>query len=98
MGAMNTHVLRAGLRLRITPRHLAIAVIVIALAVFFRVFDWNWFRHPIERRVQAATGRVIRKNSSTPDNAASKPAREHAASETPPKPDAKKGASPRTPE
>ena len=33
-----------------------LAAIVIG---FFLVFDWNWLKGPIERRVAAATGRVL---------------------------------------
>ena len=54
---MTTAALRKGRTFGIAPRYGVLVVIVIALIVFLWVFDWNWFKHPIERRVQAATGR-----------------------------------------
>lgn len=54
---MTTHALHSSSRLHLAPRYLVLAAIVIALGVFIWIFDWNWFKHPIERRIQAATGR-----------------------------------------
>jgi hypothetical protein len=34
-----------------------IATVLVAIGIFIAVFDWNWLKGPIERRVQAATGR-----------------------------------------
>jgi uncharacterized protein involved in outer membrane biogenesis len=38
---------------------LVLAVAVIAGAVLVALWDWNWFKGPIERRVEAATGRKL---------------------------------------
>lgn len=44
--------------LRALPRWAGWSIgFAVALAVFIAMFDWNWFKGPIERRVQAATGR-----------------------------------------
>ena len=42
-------------------RNLAIGASVLAAVVigFLLVFDWNWLKGPIERRVSAATGRSL---------------------------------------
>lgn len=37
----------------------SLAVLLLVLAVLVAVFDWNWLRAPIERRVEAATGRAF---------------------------------------
>ena len=34
-----------------------LALLLIAIAILFALWDWNWFRGPIERQVQARTGR-----------------------------------------
>ncbi|MET0580895.1 MAG: AsmA family protein [Pseudoxanthomonas sp.] len=36
---------------------IALGVVALALIVFFILFDWNWFKGPVERLVQAKTGR-----------------------------------------
>ncbi len=36
------------------------AVVLVAIGVFAAVFDWNWFKGPVERRVSQATGREFR--------------------------------------
>jgi uncharacterized protein involved in outer membrane biogenesis len=54
---MTTHAFPSSSRLRVAPRYVVLATIVVALVVFFWVFDWNWLKHPIEHRAQAATGR-----------------------------------------
>src|SRR5688572_11599777 len=36
------------------------AVVLLALGLFVVVFDWNWFKGPVERRVSHATGREFR--------------------------------------
>ncbi|MET1161251.1 MAG: AsmA family protein, partial [Pseudoxanthomonas sp.] len=36
---------------------IALGVVALALVVFFILFDWNWFKGPVERLVQAKTGR-----------------------------------------
>ncbi len=42
-------------------RWLAAAAMVLGLlALFFALFDWNWFKGPLERAVQARTGREFR--------------------------------------
>ena len=33
---------------------------LVAVAVLVAVFDWNWFRRPLERMVEARTGRALR--------------------------------------
>ncbi|HEY5808538.1 MAG TPA: AsmA family protein, partial [Povalibacter sp.] len=43
-----------------TPRWAwVLGSVVIVLAVLIAVWDWNWFKAPIERRVSAATGRTL---------------------------------------
>ncbi|MFC4728483.1 AsmA family protein [Coralloluteibacterium thermophilus] len=37
-----------------------VGAIVLALVVLALVWDWNWFKGPVERRVEAATGREFR--------------------------------------
>ncbi|MET0509815.1 MAG: AsmA family protein, partial [Burkholderiaceae bacterium] len=37
-----------------------LGIIVVLLAVVVAVWDWNWFKGPIERQVSAATGREFR--------------------------------------
>ena len=34
-----------------------LVVLLIAIVILIAVWDWNWFKGPIERRVEAATGR-----------------------------------------
>lgn len=45
--------------LRRHPLLVVLAVLVAALVVLFLLWDWNWFKGPIERRVQAQTGRAL---------------------------------------
>ena len=35
----------------------ALALLIVALAILIACWDWNWFKGPIERQVQARTGR-----------------------------------------
>src|SRR5262245_45786615 len=35
----------------------SLLLLALCLAMLALLFDWNWFKGPIERRVQAATGR-----------------------------------------
>lgn len=39
---------------------MALAGLLLALAVLILLWDWNWFKGPIERRVSAQTGREFR--------------------------------------
>lgn len=39
------------------PWWTALAVFIIAVIVLIALWDWNWFKHPVERMVQARTGR-----------------------------------------
>lgn len=41
-------------------RYVIATILLLGLAVFLALFDWNWFKGPIERRVSAATGRDFR--------------------------------------
>ena len=41
-------------------RYAVPALLLVGLVVFLVLFDWNWFKGPIERRVSAATGREFR--------------------------------------
>ena len=41
-------------------RRTAVALLLLLLALLWLLFDWNWFKGPIERRVEAATGRDFR--------------------------------------
>src|SRR5687768_11943152 len=34
-----------------------LAIVLVALVVLIVLWDWNWFKGPIERRVEAETGR-----------------------------------------
>src|SRR5690606_8180526 len=45
--------------LRRHPWLTALAVLLLALAVLVALWDWNWFKGPIERQVQARTGRTL---------------------------------------
>jgi uncharacterized protein involved in outer membrane biogenesis len=36
---------------------IALGILALAVIVFFVLFDWNWFKRPVERLVQAQTGR-----------------------------------------
>ena len=42
------------------PWRLALGLIVLALVALILVWDWNWFRRPVERQVEARTGRELR--------------------------------------
>lgn len=42
---------------RIPRWALIVGALAAAIALFFILFDWNWLKGPIERRVSAATGR-----------------------------------------
>ncbi|MDG2525447.1 AsmA family protein [Stenotrophomonas sp. HITSZ_GD] len=48
-------------RRRLTPRHqrwlAALGVIVALILLLIALWDWNWFRGPVERAVEARTGR-----------------------------------------
>ena len=41
-------------------RRTAQLLLLLLLFLFWLLFDWNWFKGPIERRVEAATGRDFR--------------------------------------
>jgi uncharacterized protein involved in outer membrane biogenesis len=41
-------------------RYTVATLAVLGLVIFLALFDWNWFKGPIERRVSAATGRDFR--------------------------------------
>jgi uncharacterized protein involved in outer membrane biogenesis len=43
--------------LRGHPWQLAIALLLLAIALLIWFWDWNWFKGPIERQVEARTGR-----------------------------------------
>jgi uncharacterized protein involved in outer membrane biogenesis len=53
-----------GQPLRPTRRHHALlvagGVVALLLVLLVLIWDWNWFKHPLERRVSAATGRSFR--------------------------------------
>ena len=42
------------------PLLVAGGVVALLLVVLVLIWDWNWFKHPLERRVSAATGRSFR--------------------------------------
>lgn len=46
-------------RIRRHPVLVALAVVALVLAVLIALWDWNWFKGPIERQVQARTGRTF---------------------------------------
>ena len=46
--------------LRRHPLLVVLAALLAALVVLYLLWDWNWFKRPIERRVQAQTGRVLK--------------------------------------
>lgn len=46
--------------LRRHPVLTLLAVLVAALIALYVLWDWNWFKRPIERRVQAQTGRALK--------------------------------------
>jgi len=46
--------------LRRHPFLVLLAALLAGLVVLFLLWDWNWFKRPIERRVQAQTGRVLK--------------------------------------
>ena len=48
-----------GRYIRPWPAVVGVAV-VIGVAVLAIVFDWNWFKSPLERYVSGATGRRVR--------------------------------------
>jgi uncharacterized protein involved in outer membrane biogenesis len=54
---MIAQTLSGGRASRISRGYPIIAGLIVAFGVLWWVFDWNWFKHPIERRVEAATGR-----------------------------------------
>ena len=39
------------------PWRTAFGILLLALVVLVLLWDWNWFKGPIERRVEAKTGR-----------------------------------------
>lgn len=41
-------------------RHEALALLALLLVLLWLLFDWNWLKGPVERRVEAATGREFR--------------------------------------
>lgn len=41
-------------------RRLAAGLLLLLIVLLLLLFDWNWFKGPIERRVEAATGREFR--------------------------------------
>ncbi len=41
-------------------RRLTIGLLALLVGLLFLLWDWNWFKGPIERRVEAATGREFR--------------------------------------
>lgn len=41
-------------------RYTTLTILALGLVTFLLLFDWNWFKGPIERRVSAATGREFR--------------------------------------
>ncbi len=42
---------------RIARWQIVLAAVIVAAVLLWWVFDWNWFKQPIEHRVEAATGR-----------------------------------------
>ncbi|MDQ3228159.1 MAG: AsmA family protein, partial [Pseudomonadota bacterium] len=46
--------------LRKHPVLTLLAVLAAALIALYILWDWNWFKRPIERRVEAQTGRVLK--------------------------------------
>ena len=46
--------------LRRHPVLVLLAVLGAALIALYILWDWNWFKRPIERRVEAQTGRVLK--------------------------------------
>jgi AsmA family protein len=41
------------------PWRAVVAAVAVALAALFVLWDWNWFRGPLERQVEARTGRSL---------------------------------------
>lgn len=41
-------------------RRQALALLAMLLLLLWLLFDWNWFKGPVERRIEAATGREFR--------------------------------------
>ena len=46
--------------LRRHPFLVVLAALLAAVVVLFLLWDWNWFKRPIERRVEAQTGRPLK--------------------------------------
>lgn len=46
-------------RVRRHPWLSALGLIVLAIVVLIALWDWNWFKGPIERQVEARTGRKL---------------------------------------
>ncbi len=46
-------------RSHVIPGYTALALLIVALIVLLLVWDWNWFKRPIERYVEAKTGRHL---------------------------------------
>ncbi|MDB5894161.1 MAG: hypothetical protein JWQ88_1692, partial [Rhodoferax sp.] len=40
-------------------RHPILTVLVVALILLVILFDWNWFRHPLERYISNKTQRTF---------------------------------------
>ena len=38
----------------------ALAVVAALIAILIAIWDWNWFKGPVERQVEARTGRTFR--------------------------------------
>ncbi len=36
-----------------------LGALAVALAIFIAIFDWNWFRGPLERRLSESSGRPV---------------------------------------
>ena len=51
------HFQRVGASIRAHPVVTALAVALAALLALILLWDWNWFRGPVERQVEARTGR-----------------------------------------
>ena len=48
---------RAWAAVRRHPAWTSLGVLALAIAVLLALWDWNWFKRPIERQVEARTGR-----------------------------------------
>ena len=42
------------------PLLAALAVVAALIAILIAIWDWNWFKGPVERQVEARTGRTFR--------------------------------------